>query len=145
MNGEQPKKKGTSPWLWVGCGCALLVAAAVTFVAVIVIGVFAAIRAADPYKDGVERARGDARVQEALGTPIEPGWMLSGSIQTQNRSGDCDITVPLNGSKQSATLRVVGTKDDGRWTYTKMLVTPETGPPIDLLDVGRASARPGAG
>jgi hypothetical protein len=141
MNGEQPKK-GTNPWLWVGCGCALLIAAVVTFVAVIVFGVFAAIRAADPYKDGVERARGDARVQQALGTPIEPGWLVGGSIQTKNRSGDCDITVPLNGSKQSATLRVVGTKDDGRWTYTKMLVTPAKGPPIDLLQGSPSTAPP---
>lgn len=135
MNGEQPQqKKGVNPWLWVGCGCALVTAMAVAFVVFIVVVVFASIRAADPYKDGLERARGDARVQEALGTPIEPGWMLSGSIQTKNRSGDCDIAFGLKGPKQSASLRVVGTKDEGRWTYTKMLVTPASGPPIDLLE-----------
>ena len=71
MNGEQPKK-GTNPWLWAGCGCALLIAIAVAFVAFIVFVVFAAIRSADPYKHGVERARADVRVQEALCTPIEP-------------------------------------------------------------------------
>ena len=136
MNGEQPpqQKKGVNPWLWVGCGCALVAALAVAFVVFIVVVVFASIRAADPYKDGLQRARADARVQEALGTPIEPGWMLSGSIQTKNRSGDCDISFGLKGPKQSAELRVVGTKDEGRWTYTKMLVTPASGPPIDLLE-----------
>ena len=133
MNGEVQQKKSTSPWLWVGCGCAGLIAAGIAFVAFIVFVVFASIRASDPYKDGLERARGDARVQEALGTPIEPGWFVSGSIKTETGGGDCDFSIPLNGSKRSASLRVVGTKDGGRWTYSKMLVTPASGPPIDLL------------
>lgn len=132
MNGEPPKK-GTNVWLWIGCGCGLLIALAVAMVLVIVTAVFGAIRSSDPYKAGVERAQGDARVQEALGRPVEPGWIVGGNIQTQNRSGDCDLTIPLKGSKQNGVLRVVGTKDDGRWTYTKMSVTPANGPAIDLL------------
>ena len=135
MNGEplpQPKRK-TSPWVWVGCGCLAIIGAGIAFIAFIVLVVFATMRSSDPYKDGMERARGDARVQAALGTPIEPGWFISGNIHTQNNSGDCDVSIPLRGTKQKGTLRVVGTKDGGRWTYTKMLVTPATGPPIDLL------------
>ncbi|HVE70434.1 MAG TPA: cytochrome c oxidase assembly factor Coa1 family protein [Thermoanaerobaculia bacterium] len=137
MNGEPlppPRKKSTSPWIWVGCGCLIIIAGVLAFVAFVVFVIFAAIRSAEPYKDGLERARADARVQQSLGAPVEPGWFISGSIQTENRSGDCDITIPLKGSKQKGSLRVVGTKDDGRWTYTKMLVTPATGPPIDLLE-----------
>lgn len=132
MNVE-PKKK-TSPWVWVGCGCGLVIAAGLAFVAFIVFVVFASFRSAEPYKDGLARARADARVQEALGTPIEPGWLLSGSINTKNRGGDCDITIPLEGARQKGSVHVVGTKADGRWSYTKMLVTPESGPPIDLLE-----------
>ena len=143
MNGEPlPQKKSTSPWVWVGCGCLAIVIAGVAFVAFLVFVVFAAMRSAEPYKDGLERARGDARVQQALGAPIEPGWLMSGSIQTKNRSGDCDISIPLEGSKQKGTLRVIGTKDDGRWTYTKMLVTPATGPPIDLLEESGSTTPP---
>ena len=133
MNGEVQKKKSTSPWLWVGCGCAGMIAAGISFVAFIVFVVFASIRASDPYKDGLERARGDARVQEALGTPIEPGWLMSGKIKTENGGGNCDLSIPLKGSRMSGTLRVVGTRAGGRWTYSKMLVTPASGSPIDLL------------
>ncbi|HUR79429.1 MAG TPA: cytochrome c oxidase assembly factor Coa1 family protein [Thermoanaerobaculia bacterium] len=135
MNGDPlaPPKRGTSPWVWVGCGCGAVIVAGIAFVAFIVFVVFAAMRSADPYKDGLERARGDARVQQALGTPIEPGWFLSGNIKTENNSGDCDIVIPLHGPKQKGSVRVVGTKDGGHWTYTKMLVTPASGPPIDLL------------
>lgn len=131
MNGEP--KKSTSPWVWVGCGCGLLIAGAAAFVAFIVFVVFASIRSAAPYQDGLQRAQNDPRVQEALGAPIEPGWFMSGSIRTENRSGTCDIVIPLKGTTQKGSLHVVGTKDDGRWSYTKMLVTPHAGPPIDLL------------
>ena len=143
MNGEPQPKRGTSPWVWVGCGCLAIIGAGIAFVAFIVLFVFAAMRSSDPYKDGLQRARGDARVQEALGTPIEPGWFISGNIKTENNSGDCDVSVPLRGSKQKGTLRVVGTKDAGRWTYTKMVVTPANGPPIDLLEGSASTVPPG--
>ena len=109
-------------------------AGVVAFVAFIVFVVFASMRSAQPYKDGLAHAQSDPRVRQALGTPVEPGWFLSGSINTKNRSGDCDIDIPISGPKQSATLHVIGTKEEGRWSYSKMLVTPATGPPIDLLE-----------
>ena len=143
MNGEPPQPKETNFWLWLGCGCALLAAIAVTIVLVIVFAVFAAIRSSEPYSDGVKRARADARVHEALGTPVEPGWFVGGSIHSENRSGDCDLTIRLKGSRQNGVLRVVGTRDDGRWTYTKMLVTPASGPAIDLLQRSSSTAPPG--
>jgi hypothetical protein len=144
MNGEPlPQKRKTSPWVWVGCGCGAIIIGGIAFIAFIVFVVFAAMRSSDPYKDGLERARGDARVQESLGAPIEPGWFISGNIKTQNNSGDCDVSIPLKGTKQRGSLRVVGTKDGGRWTYTKMLVTPASGPPIDLLEGSPNTGFPG--
>ena len=131
---NQPERKKISPWVWVGCGCGTLLVAFVAFIAFIVFVVFASIRSSEPYSTAVARARGDARVVEALGTPIETGWFVSGSIKTNNRDGECDLSVKLNGPKQSGYLRVVGTRDDGRWTYTRMTVTPKTGPVIDLLE-----------
>ena len=142
---EPLKKKKTSPWVWVGCGCGAFLVAGIAFAAFIVFVVFAAIRSAEPYRDGVARAQADPRVIEALGAPVEPGWFVSGSINTHNRDGDCDISVPLKGAKQAGSLRVIGTKDDGRWTYTRMTVTPETGPPIDLLPAESTSTAPPAG
>jgi Cytochrome oxidase complex assembly protein 1 len=142
---EPLKKKPTSPWVWVGCGCGALTVGILGFIAFIVFVVFAAIRSAEPYRDGVARAKADPRVIEVLGAPVEAGWYVSGSIRTQNRDGNCDISVPLNGSKQSGSLRVVGTKEDGRWTYTRMTVTPEAGPPVDLLPAESTSTAPPAG
>lgn len=130
---EAPAKKKISPWVWAGCGCGAIVVAGIAFVAFLVVVVFAAMRSATPYQEALARARSDARVIEALGSPIEPGWWMAGKIQTSTDSGSCDITVPISGPKQSARLRVVGIKSDDRWTYSMMRVIPNNGPPIDLL------------
>jgi hypothetical protein len=123
----------TSPWVWVGIGCGVAIAGFIAFVAFIIFVVFAAMRSADPYRDAVARAQTDPRVIEALGSPVKPGWFMSGSIKTQNDTGSADISVSVSGPKQSASVAVIGSKQGGRWTYTKMLVTPERGEPIDLL------------
>lgn len=127
------ERKSTSPWVWVGLGCGLVLLGIAGFVAFIAFVVFAAMRSSDPYRDGLARARADTRVIEALGTPVETGWFMTGSINTNNRSGDCDISIPISGPKGSASLRVVGTREEGRWTYTRMTVTPKDRSPIDLL------------
>jgi hypothetical protein len=127
------QKKRTSPWVWVGVGCSVLIVGVAGFVAFIVFVVVAAMRSSTPYQDAMQRASNDPRVIEAIGSPIEPGMFISGSINTENRSGEADITIPISGPKRKAWIHVQGTKEGGRWTYTKMQVTPEKGEPIDLL------------
>ena len=138
-NWQPPPRKSTSPWVWVGLGCTVAILCLVGFVAFVMFAAVTMLRTSDPYRDALARARGDARVIEALGTPIEPGWLASGSINTENRSGDCDLSIPISGPKGSASLHVVGTRDEGRWTYTRMTVTPKKGAPIDLLVPMRGS------
>ena len=126
-------EKKTSPWVWVGLGCGVLVVGVVAFVAFIVFVVAGSMRSSAPFKDGLMHARSDARVTEALGSPVEPGLFVSGNISTENRSGKCDLDIPLKGPKQSGSLHVVGTKEGGRWTYTRMVFTPDKGEPVDLI------------
>jgi hypothetical protein len=136
MNGEPAlrPKKPISPWVWVGCGCTLALVAVLAFAGTIAYVVFTAMHSSTPYKDAMARAGSDARVQESLGTPLEAGWFVSGTINKQNQGGNCDLSIPLIGPKQEGELRVTGTRNDGRWSYTSMTVTPDTGPPIDLLE-----------
>lgn len=132
MNGAPPKKK-TSPWVWVGCGCGAGILGLVGFIGMMLVLFSTSVRASEPYRAALARARGDARVADVLGRPVEPRWLVTGSIHLENRDGNCDLTLRLRGSKQNATLHVVGTKTAGRWSYTTMLVTPERGSLIDLL------------
>ncbi len=122
-----------SPWIWVGLGCGVLVVGIVAFVAFIVFVVFASMRSTTPYKEGLARAQSDPRVIAALGAPVEPGWFMSGNISTSGPSGQCDINIPLRGAKQKGWVHVVGLKEGNRWTYSRMVMTPERGDPIDLL------------
>ena len=136
------RKKPILPWILLGCG--VLIAGFVAFIVFIIFVVGAAMRSSDPYKAGVSAAKNDPRVAEALGSPIEPGWFTRGSINTENAAGNADLTIPLSGPKGKGSLRVVGTKSGGRWSYSMMTVTPETGPEIDLLTEESTSTDPPA-
>ena len=133
-------KKPILPWVLLGCGVALV--ALIAFVGVVFSMVVAMMRSSGPYKDAMRLAAADARVQQALGTPLEPGWFVSGSIHTENESGDVNLSIPIRGPKGKAHIQVVGTRQNSRWTYSAMTVTPEKGEPIDLLNAESESTAP---
>jgi ABC-type dipeptide/oligopeptide/nickel transport system permease subunit len=126
--------KKSSPLVWVGIGCGVLFVGGIAFFAFIFFVVFASMRSSAPYQDSVAYAKVHPRVILALGAPVEPGWFVSGKINSSGQSGSVDIDIPLKGSKQNGSLHVVGTKEGGRWTYTRMIMTPDQGEPISLLD-----------
>lgn len=121
-------------WGWVvAAGClvpVLLMGSCVAAVAWFTVG---AIRSSEPYQEALDRARAHPAVAERLGTPIEPKWWLTGSIDLNNDTGTANIRIPISGPKGEASIDVAATKSSGAWTYTRMLVEPATGPPIDLL------------
>ena len=53
--------------------------------------------------------------------------MVNGNISVQNNTGKADLSIPISGPKNSATLHVVGNKADGKWTYSTMDVTTNGG------------------
>lgn len=110
----------------------------VILIVVVILGVFTVVKKSQPFVEAVQRAHDDPRVVEALGDPVKPSWLVTGSVKTDNNAGSADLNVGLEGSKQKGNLAIVATKTDGRWTYTKMLVTPDKGDPIDLLQPANA-------
>ena len=50
-------------------------------------------------------------------------------ISTTGRSGQANIDIPLKGSKQDGSVHVVGWREGGRWTYHRMIMTPDVGEP----------------
>ena len=72
-------------------------------------------------------------VIEKLGPKIESDGMVSGSINVSNATGNCDIQIPIKGSKGTGILFVVATKR-GKWKYEELSVYIEkTEEEIDLL------------
>ena len=122
-------------WKWfvpLGCGGALLVFAA--FAATIVGFVFWLIRSNNAYVEALERARTFPAVIEALGDPVEPGFWVSGKINTSGPSGEADLMFPITGPRGRGTVYLEATKAGGVWDFERLEVEiEESGERIDLL------------
>ena len=113
-------------WKWfVPTGCLTHVALACIFFAAIFVFVFGMMKSTDVYKTALERAKSDARVTAALGTPISEGFLVSGSTHVDGASGDANLSIPISGPKGKGTVYVVAKKSAGEWTYEKLIVEIE--------------------
>ncbi|HEY0159088.1 MAG TPA: cytochrome c oxidase assembly factor Coa1 family protein [Thermoanaerobaculia bacterium] len=133
------RKKELGPLAWLGIGCGVMLFCVVGFVILMFVMVFGSLRASEPFKEATARARRDARVIAAIGSPVKVAMFFTGSIHTANRGGNADLNLGLTGPNGKARLIVVGTKSDGVWKYSTMRVEPEKGPPIDLLTSSEGS------
>jgi hypothetical protein len=98
----------------------------------LVSGISKVIKSSEPYRTALARAKANENVVAALGTPIEEGFP-QGSVNTNNDTGDADLSVPISGPKGKGTLYVVGKRSGGAWSYSKMSVTiTGSGETIDL-------------
>lgn len=118
-----------SPWFWGVGGCCLgCIGIPLVLVAIFGVGVFGALGAmshSDVIDLAVERAEADPRVIEALGTPLERGFLVQGSIEINNDRGSADVTVPVTGPKGSGELAVAGTRERGEWRLDRLEVEIE--------------------
>lgn len=133
MAGTPPPQKssGCLKWSLIGCGVLFVLIAA--FCAVVMIFVFGAMKRSAVYKGALERAQNDPRVVAALGTPIEPGFFVTGSVHLDaNHGGNAELTFPISGPKGKASEHAVATYDGDKWNYETLTVHPENGPLIDL-------------
>ena len=121
-------------WLWfIPAGCLSVLLLGAVSIGALVFFVFGAMKSSDVYKTAVAAAKSNARVSEALGTPVEEGTFLSGSINLNGSSGNADFAIPISGPKGKATVYTTATKSDGTWTYSKLSVhVDKSGEDIDL-------------
>lgn len=130
-----PRNWWSRNWKWfVPTGCLTILALAATFIGVIVVIAFSAIKSTDVYRQALARAQNDSRVVEALGTPVESGMFPSGSTNVSGGSGNADISIPVSGPKGSAMVYAVAEKFAGRWIFSKLVVrVANNDHEIDLL------------
>jgi hypothetical protein len=126
---QQSSGSGCLKWFLIGCSA--LIVLGIAFVVVLVFVVFAGIKSTGAYKGARDRAVNDPRVIEQLGSPVETGWWVMGKIEMSR--GEADLDFPIHGPKGKATVLVRATRDGDRWVYTRLMVEPDNGPPIDLL------------
>lgn len=122
-------------WKWVvpvGCLTPIIVCGGLITLGVTV--GLGAIKSSDVYQQSLAAAQADARVQQALGTPVEPGFLVTGNIDVQNSSGRADLTYPISGPKGGGTVHAMGDMAGGAWTLNLVVVKIDaSGEEIDVL------------
>ncbi len=105
-------------------------------------GGFGAIKSSDVYTQALERAKSSEEVQAALGTPVEDGWFVSGSINISGSSGDADFAIPLSGPNGSATSMSSPRSRRMRWRFSTLdVAVKDSADRIDLLANSDGSIR----
>ena len=114
--------------MWfVPTGCLTLIGLVLAFVALIVVIVFGTMKSSDVYKDSLARAQNDPAVIEALGSPIDDAWYMTGKTEVTGSSGAADLMVPISGPKGKGKLYIVAEKAEGKWNYSKLVVVTDEG------------------
>lgn len=92
------------------------------------------IKQSGPFEGAMDLARANCAVERALGTSLEAGWLVSGSVNVSGPSGDAALSFPISGSRGSGRLHVVAHKQTGRWEFEALQLKTEGGDEfIDLL------------
>lgn len=121
---------------WKGLVVAVLgfVVAAVLALMLAVVGlVMWSIRQSDVFRMAMQRARQDPRVTQSLGTPIEPSWLVAGSMSVENDSGNAKFSVGIHGPKQEGKLYLDARKRMGEWTFNSLTVKTAAGEEIEVV------------
>jgi hypothetical protein len=106
----------------------------VAFVASVALIVFSAMKSTDVYKDALSRAKAHPSVIEALGSPINEGFLVSGNTNVNGAAGEANLSIPITGPNGKGTIYVAANKSLGRWNYSGLIVEVEkTHQRIDLL------------
>ncbi len=129
-------------WKWlvpVGCLGPLLCCGGIGGVAYFAASTM--IKGSPAFAQAFAKASQNAEVKEALGTPLTPGFGMSGEMKETNGKGKADFSVPLSGPKGSGSLHVVAHSSGGVWTFERVEV--ETGgKTIDVLAGEKADDAP---
>lgn len=126
-------------WKWLVPTAVLLPLLSCTgAITVLFVTVFGTLKGSEPFRYSLAEVRGNAAVQAELGTPIEPGFMVWGSLGFKSSAGggatrSVDLHYRATGPRGSANIYVIGTKSSGAWSYSVLLAKIEaTGRQIKL-------------
>jgi hypothetical protein len=123
-------------WKWVvPAGAAGFVVVVAAFAIAIVSVVFGTMKKSAVVTESLAMARSSTELESELGSPIEPGWYMTGSISVSGGSGEADIMVPIAGPHNKAKLYVIAEKSAGRWEFELVEAqVADTYTRIDLLN-----------
>jgi Cytochrome oxidase complex assembly protein 1 len=95
--------------------------------------VMASLKNSDVARESLARAQANPALIEKLGTPIQMGAWVGGSVNSTPADGNAELVMPLMGPKGSGVLAVTARKTAGEWHYLVMTVTIQGGGNVNLL------------
>lgn len=105
-------------------------AVVVAFIALILFTLRGSMMGSDVYRDAMVRASAHPELVDALGAPIEAGFMPMGSISKSSEdggSGRADLVISLSGPRGSGELVATAERRRGAWMYESLIFVPEGG------------------
>ncbi len=103
------------------------------FVTILLIS-FLVVRTSTIYKKAMVAVRTDDRMVDLIGSPIQPGLFVLGTVSRRAAGTMVNITIPLYGPGGKATAFAVAAKTDGNWNFTTLQVQVKSRQAyIDLL------------
>ena len=108
-----PSRPGwwTRNWKWfvpVSLVCILLIGAGL--IVLIVTVVMGSIKSSTPYTRALAQAQADPTLIAEMGSPIEAGWYVTGSLRSTGQNSFADLTFPIHGPNKAGTLHVIALK-----------------------------------
>lgn len=112
---------------------AVLVVLLPVFVVGVASAAMALMKRSEAYALALARATAAPEVQAALGTPITPSFLVTGSTSTRGDRSTAEFETTLEGPKGRATLDVDGAQEGAHpWRFVVLDVSVEGGPTFDL-------------
>jgi hypothetical protein len=126
---------GVRWWLWIPLGCGIFGLMVVGGCGACFFGVLHLGKQSEPYQQAVAAARSHPDAREALGTPIEEGFLFSGNIHYSGSGGNADFAIPVSGPDGSGTLYAIAERTAGEWRLTTLRLEMHASEErIDLLE-----------
>lgn len=114
------------------------------FIGAILLLATSAMRSNDVHRTAMGQVRAHPDAVAILGEPVEPGWLSSGSIEVNPRSGKADLGIPVSGPRARGDISVVAHKRGGTWYFEQLQLEVEGRAPIELRTPEQIAAAEGA-
>lgn len=127
-----PPPKSNKKWIFLGCGCLVLIVVVVGAVIALIGGGVYMLANSEASKAAQAFVQQSGEVRDAVGTPVTTTF-TGGHIDTANGVGSANITLSVSGPKGSGTAVVnLASKGDGPWSVTSAEFTDSSGETTDL-------------
>lgn len=116
-------------------------AALIALFATLFYGITTGLKSSEPYRLTLEAVRANEAATEALGAPLEEGFMPSGGISIgADGSGRAALSIAISGSKASGRAVSQAERVNGEWDLRLVFVTIE-GNDVPIVIVNKDNVR----